>query len=158
MQDRENARPGHPVVVSVIHPHPMNAPHFLRLFFAVILLATSALAADATGHWKWQITGPNGEIDTILKLALKDGKLGGMYQNQFGETAIKDVNFKDDVLTFAVDRDFGGNKFTLKFRGKVDGDAIKGEIEVPNFGGDGGTQKMDWNAKRVPGGASPEKK
>ncbi len=26
------------------------------------------------------------------------------------------------------------------------------------FGGDGGTQKMDWNAKRVPAGASPEKK
>jgi hypothetical protein len=53
------------------------------------------------------------------------------------------------VLAFAVDRDIGGNKFTLKFRGKVDGDAIKGEIDMPSFGGDGGTRKVDWNAKRV---------
>ena len=35
---------------------------------------------------------------------------------------------------------------------------IKGEIEMPNFGGDSGTQKMPWNAKRVPDGPGPGKK
>jgi hypothetical protein len=95
---------------------------------------------------------PNGDLETTLKLALKDGKLGGTYQNQFGETAIKDVTFKDDVLAFAVDREISGNKFTIKLRGKVDGDTIKGEIEMPSFGGDGATRKMEWNAKRAPDG------
>ena len=123
-----------------------------------MFVVTAAFAADAIGTWKWHISTPNGEMETTLKLAQKDGKLGGTYQNQFGETPIKDVSFKDDVLAFAVDREFGGNKFTIKFRGKVDGDAIKGEIEMPSFEGDGGTRKMEWNAKRAKDGAGAAKK
>lgn len=136
----------------------MNTLRFLRSCFVVTLLTTAALAADVTGTWKWQITTPNGELETTLKLAMKDGKLAGVYQNQFGETAIKDATFKDGVLAFAVDRDIGGNKFTIKLRGKVDGDAIKGEIEMPSFDGDGATRKMDWNAKRAKEGDVPGKK
>lgn len=130
----------------------------LRPLFALILTAAAALAADAIGTWKWHITTPNGELETTLKLASTNGKLGGSYQNQFGETPIKDASFNDDVLVFAVDREFSGNKFTLKFRGKVDGDAIKGEIEMPSFEGDGQVRKMEWNAKRVKDGAGPAKK
>lgn len=136
----------------------MNTLRLLRSCLVAALITTVALAADVTGTWKWQITSPNGELETTLKLAMKDGKLGGVYQNQFGETAIKDATFKDGVLAFAVDREFDGNKFTIKLRGKVDGDAIKGEIEMPSFDGDGATRKMDWNAKRAKDGDAPGKK
>jgi hypothetical protein len=158
-RDQEIVRLPAALAASCWHPSlPMNALRLLRSFLAVTLTVAAALAADATGTWKWQIPGPNGDLETTLKLATKDGKLGGTYQNQFGETAIKDVTFKDDTLVFAVDREFGDNKFTVKFRGKVDGDAIKGEIEMPDFGGDGGTRKMEWNAKRAKDGAAPAKK
>jgi len=133
----------------------MNAFRVIRLFLAVLLIATAVFAADAIGTWKWKITAPNGELETTLKLAMKDGKFAGVYQNQFGETPIKEVTFKDDVLAFAVDREIGDNKFTIKLRGKVDGDTIKGEIEMPSFTGDGGTQKMPWNAKRATDAAGP---
>lgn len=136
----------------------MNILRILRAPLAVLLITTAALAADATGTWKWKITAPNGELETTLRLTMKDGKFAGVYQNQYGETPIKDVTFKDDVLAFAVDREIGDNKFTIKLRGKVDGDTIKGEIEMPSFGGDGGTQKMAWNAKRAADGANPGKK
>ena len=136
----------------------MSSLSFLRALLAVLLISTTAIAADAIGTWKWKITAPNGELETTLKLAMKDGKLAGVYQNQFGETPIKDATFKDDVLAFAVDREIADNKFTIKLRGKVEGDAIKGEIEMPNFNGDGGTQKMAWNAKRVVEAANPGKK
>ena len=136
----------------------MNHPRILRALLAVLSITASAFAADAVGTWKWNITTPNGELETTLKLATKEGKLAGVYQNQFGETPIKDVTFKDDVLAFAVDREIGGNKFTIKLSGKVDGDTIKGEIEMPNFGGDGGTQKMPWNAKRAAEAAKSGKK
>ena len=135
----------------------MNALRLLRSILAVTLTAATVFAADAIGTWKWQITSPNGSIETTLKLALTNGKLAGTYQNQFGETAIKDATFKDDTLAFAVDRAINGNTFTLKFRGKVDGDTIKGEIDMPNFGGDG-TRKVEWNAQRVKDGAVPGKK
>ena len=134
--------------------HPLR---LLRLLLAVTFTAAAALAADAVGTWKWQIAGPNGDIETTLKLAAKEGNLGGTYANQFGETTIKDVSFKDDVLAFAVDREIGGNKFTLKFRGKVEGDAIKGEIDMPDFGGGGGTRKLEWNAKRAKDAAAGQK-
>jgi hypothetical protein len=136
----------------------MNALRLLRSFFVVTLITAAAFAADAVGTWKWQITSPNGDLETTLKLASKDGKLAGVYQNQFGETPIKDAVFKDDTLTFAVDREFGGNKFTLKFRGKIEGDALKGEIEMPSFDGGGETRKMEWNAKRVKDAAAPAQK
>ena len=136
----------------------MKLLRMLRALLAVFSFAATALAADAIGTWKWKITAANGELETTLKVAMKDGKLAGIYQNQFGETPVKDLTFKDDVLGFAVDREFGGNKFTIKLSGKVEGDTIKGEIELPNFGGDGGTQKMPWNAKRVTEGGSPGKK
>ena len=135
---------------------PMKTPRLLRLILAAALAAATAFAADATGTWRWQLTMPNGDIETTLKLALKDGKLGGTYSNSFGETAIKEAVLKDDVLTFAVDREIGGNKFTLKFRGKVEGDAIKGELEAPGFDG-GGTRKTEWNAKRVKENTEPKK-
>lgn len=134
----------------------MNALRFVRSLFAVIVLTSAAVAADAIGTWKWKITTPNGEMETALKLTQKDGKLAGVYQNQFGETPIKDVTFKEDVLAFAVDREFGGNKFTIKLRGKVDGDTIKGDIEMPGFNG-GEPRKMEWNAKRVPDPATDKK-
>ena len=135
----------------------MNALRIVRSLLAMALLTGAAFAADATGTWKWQITTPNGTMDTALKLAMKDGKLAGIYQNQFGETPVKDVTFKDDVLAFAVDREFGGNKFTIKLRGKVEGDTIKGEIEMPGFDG-GEPRKMEWNAKRVTDAAGGAKK
>ncbi len=117
-------------------------------FFAAGAFAAAAFAADAAGTWKWKIETPNGEVETTLTLALKDGKLAGNYSNSYGATAVATVSFKDDQLAFAVEREVGGNKFTLKFSGKVEGDAIKGEIEVPGTDG-GAARKIEWNAKRV---------
>ena len=111
-------------------------------------IAAVAFAADPAGAWKWTVQAPNGAIDTTLKLESKDGKLSGSYSNEYGEAAISDASFRNDELAFSVVRDFGGNTFVLNYRGKLEGDAIKGTIETPGFGG-GETQKLDWNAKRV---------
>lgn len=124
-----------------------------RLVFAalaaVTLLALRALAADPTGTWKWSVTGPDGStIDTTLKLENKDGKLTGVYSNQFGDATIRNATLKDDAIAFEVDREFDGNKFTLKYQGKLEGDTIKGTIEFPGMNG-GEAQKLAWDAKRV---------
>ena len=126
----------------------MKTPRIITLILAIGTAAV-AYAADPTGTWKWTVQSPNGEIDTTLKLESKDGKLTGAYSNQFGNTAISDASFKNDEIAFDVARNFGGNTFVLKYRGKLEGDAIKGKIEAPGFGG-GSPQKLDWNAKRTP--------
>ncbi len=119
----------------------------LLVSFLALAAATAAFAADPTGTWKWSVQSPNGEIQTTLKLESKDGKLAGSYSNQFGDTTISNVSFADDVLAFEVIRDLGGSQFVVKYRGKLEADAIKGSIEAP---GPDGTMKFDWNAKRIP--------
>ena len=52
----------------------MKTPRFLGLFFA-LGTAVAALAADPTGIWKWTTHSPNGDIETSLKLTVKDGRI-----------------------------------------------------------------------------------
>jgi hypothetical protein len=118
------------------------------LFFAVDA-AAAVLAADPSGSWKWTTRSPNGEIETTLKLESKDGKLAGAYSNQFGDTAISNASLQDNVIAFDVVRDLGGTKYVVKYRGKIEGDTIKGAIEAPGHDG-GAALKLDWNAKRTP--------
>ena len=111
-------------------------------------LTVAAFAADPSGTWKWITQSPNGEIATTLKLEAKDGKISGAYSNQYGDTEISNATFKDDELAFDVVRDLGGQKFVVKYHGKLDGDTIKGTIAAASpDGGDG--MKLDWNAKRA---------
>lgn len=125
----------------------MKALRIICLFFA-LGTATVALAADPTGTWKWTTRSPNGDIETTLKLESTDGKLAGAYSNQFGDTAISNLSFQDDVIAFDVVRDLGGNKYVVKYHGKLEGDTIKGTIEAPGHDG-GEALKLDWNAKRT---------
>jgi hypothetical protein len=125
----------------------MKALRIICLFFALGTAAV-ALAADPTGTWKWTTRSPNGDIETTLKLESINGKLAGAYSNQFGDTAISSISLQDDVIAFDVVRDFGGNKYVVKYRGKIESDTIKGTIDAP--GHDGGVAlKLDWNAKRA---------
>lgn len=127
----------------------MNLPRLLTAACAVLLAATVAHAGDPSGSWKWTIQTPTGDaIDVSLKLELKDGKLSGEYASRFGPAPIRDASFKDEAVAFSVERELDGNKFTVKYNGKLEGDAIKGVIELPDFGG-GGPVRMDWNATRV---------
>ena len=114
----------------------------------MVFFASAALAADPTGIWKWSVTTPNGAIETTLKLTFKDGQLTGTYSNSFGDTAIVGGTFKGDAVAFNVEREFSGNKFVLKYEGKLAGDGIKGTIEAPALNG-GEARKLDWNAKRT---------
>lgn len=131
----------------------MKILRLLAAAFAAGLVAATAFAGDPTGTWKWTVTTPNGDLETTLKLTLKDGQVAGTYSNSFGDAAISNASFKDDHIAFEVQREFDGNKFTLKYQGKLSGDTIKGTIDAPGFDG-GESRKLDWNAKRV-GAAAP---
>jgi hypothetical protein len=126
--------------------YPMK---MFRLLCSFLALTSAALAADPAGTWKWSVPTPNGDIETTLKLESTNGNLAGTYSNQFGDATISSASFQEDVLSFEVVRDFGGGKFVIKYRGKLDGDTIKGTLEAPNPDG-GEAMKLDWNAKRTP--------
>ncbi len=110
--------------------------------------APLAPSPDPTGTWEWSTKSPTGEIPTTLKLEWQDGKLAGAYSNQFGNTAISNASLQDNVIGFDVVRDFGGQKYVVKYHGKMEGDTISGTIEAPGHDG-GEAAKLDWNAKRT---------
>jgi hypothetical protein len=103
---------------------------------------------DPTGTWKWTIKRNDKEFEQTVKLKLEGDKLTGVMpgRKEGTETKIEDGKFKDGEVTFTVTRERGGMKIVSKYKGKVDGDKIKGTIETDR---DGQTQKADWEAKRV---------
>lgn len=126
----------------------MKTPFLICSLFAIVGAAV-AFGADPTGTWKWTTSSASGGIETTLKLESKEGKLAGAYSNQFGDTAISNASFKEETIAFEVVRDLGGSKYVVKYRGKLEGDTIKGTIEAPGHDG-GAALTLDWTAKRSP--------
>ena len=125
----------------------------MRRFFAAALVVTlvgsvGALGADdkanPTGTWKWTVNFGGQDREMTLKLKLDGDKLTGSMPGRDGqETAIEDGKYKNGEVSFQVTRERQGNKFTIKYMGKVSGDTIKGKIERE------GQESRDWEAKRA---------
>jgi hypothetical protein len=125
----------------------MKTATCLVLCLASLALVASARAADdPTGTWTWTVERGGQKRDMTLKLKLEGDKLtGSMPGRDNTETPIADATYKDGDIAFTVTREFNGNKFTIKYMGKVSGDSIKGKTE---FERNGEKQSNDWEAKR----------
>ena len=122
-------------------------------------MSAAAYAADASGTWKWTQQGRGGKgggegtpRESTLTLVQKDGNLTGKVSapGRDGATSTTEISngtIKGDVVAFNVERQFGDNKFVVKYSGKLAGDTITGEYESP--GRDGQTTKRPWVAKRA---------
>jgi hypothetical protein len=106
----------------------------LALFAAagllLVLSTATAQAADPNGTWTWTFERQGGEsVDIKLDLKAEGEKLTGKIYSGERETEITDGTFKDDEVTFKSVRERNGNKFVMTYKGKVEGDAIKGTVE-----------------------------
>jgi hypothetical protein len=126
----------------------------MRLAVAALVLAIAVPAGVAraddkpnpTGTWKWTVTRNDQKREMVLKLKLEGDKLTGAYVGRDGkETPIEDATYKDGEVSFKVTRERDGNKFTVKYKGKVGGDTIKGKTERER---NGETVSQDWEAQR----------
>lgn len=114
------------------------------------LLAIPAVAADKadpTGTWNWTVTRPDGQKVEVTGTFKLDGeKLTGTVKALEMESKIQDGTFKNGEVTFTSIREREGMKFTVNYKGKLDGDMIKGTINAKV--GDQ-ERKLDWAAKRA---------
>lgn len=111
------------------------------------LAATAQAAADPNGTWKWKFTGQGGqEIELSLTLKAEGDKLTGTVALPNGQSIdIKDGTFKNDEVNFQTVFERDGVSRTAKYKGKVEGDTIKGTIEHKR---NGQVNTRDWNATR----------
>jgi hypothetical protein len=114
----------------------------------VVGVARAEDKASPTGTWKWTVSFGGNDREMVLKLKLDGDKLTGALIRGDQETKIEDGKFKDGEVSFKVTRERNGNKFTMKYSGKVSGDTIRGKTE---FERNGEAQSRDWEAKRDKG-------
>ncbi|HVT72547.1 MAG TPA: hypothetical protein VHD61_05375 [Lacunisphaera sp.] len=123
--------------------------HLVAALAAVSLLSITAFAADINGNWKWTSQGRTGNtIETTARFQFKDGALTGTVSGRMGEVAIGDASFKDDHVAFTVTREFNGEKFVIKYDGKLAGDTITGTVVRPGRDGDMPVT-LEWKATRA---------
>lgn len=116
------------------------------------LVGSSLLAqkpADLVGTWSGMATlvGVEAPNELTLVLELKDGKLSGTMNDQFGtinQFPISDVTLEKSVLTFTTPvLGQGGQQTTIKYKMTISGETMKGEIQIPDMGMTGA-----WEAVR----------
>jgi hypothetical protein len=155
-----NAALAHPSDRKTKHKN-MQLKQNLSLLLTAALLTLGAVAqtqaqdkkADPTGTWTWTSPGRDGGEGRKSTLTLKTegekvtGKIAspGRQGGEVRETEIKNGKLKGDEISFEVTREFNGNSFTAKYKGKITGDTIKGKIETER---NGETRERDWEAKR----------
>ena len=102
---------------------------------------------NAAGTWKWSQTGQGGQtFETTAKLKQDGEKLTGSATGRGGtDSTIEDGTIKNEEVTFKIVRERNGQKVTAKYKGKIQGDTIKGTVETER---DGQTRSREWEAKR----------
>jgi hypothetical protein len=116
--------------------------------FCVLAVAGLARADDKpnpTGAWKYTAEVNGQSFDVTIKLKQDGDKLTGSVTVMDMESKIEDGKYKDGAVSFKVNREFNGNKITIKYNGTIKGDTFKGKRELER---DGETNTRDFEAKR----------
>jgi hypothetical protein len=113
----------------------------------VAFQAASAMAADPNGTWKWSFTTQNGqEFELTMTLKAEGENLTGDITLPMGDKIeIKDGVFKNDEVSFSTEFKRADNTIKTKYKGKVEGDTIKGKTERER---NGEVVSRDWEPKR----------
>src|SRR5438067_2043272 len=121
--------------------------HWTAAATLTVIVAASAWAANTIdGKWAWTQMGQNGDVAMTLELKQDGDKLTGSISRGEMKTEIKDGTIKGQDVAFVVVRERNGAEFKINYKGKLDGDTIKGTISL-NFNGEDRT--MDWSATRA---------
>jgi hypothetical protein len=127
-----------------------------RCAMLLALAAATASAADVTGTWTAQMSGPDGGGSTITFHFKQDGaKLTGTVDGPQGEPMqISEGKVEGDKISFAIrmDRD-GGEGMKMLHDGAINGDEIKLNTKMEG-GPDGGRSGPPPDAGR--GGPPPD--
>ena len=114
----------------------------------LVLGSSVASAKDFTGKWLYSWSRQDGtKVETTFDLKQDGDKVTGTVSGMGGQkTEISDGAIKDGLLTFKVVREREGNKFTVEYSGKLDGDVLKGKSAM-EFNGN--KREREFEAKRA---------
>jgi hypothetical protein len=128
----------------------------IRMCITAFILCAAALvcnASDPSGVWKFEFEGSQGrKLESTLTLKLDGDQLSGAIDNRGGKVEISDAKLEGDQISFNVVHKIRLRTFTTSYSGRLDGDTIKGSVNVS--GPDGRKRSREWVATRLRAGAS----
>ncbi len=104
---------------------------------AVVLMAAcsfvpaceAAPPEDAVGRWKVTCVCPDGKSRDCVVNVIREGQaLRATYKTDGVTRAARSVVFDRGILSVAVDGTFAGSGYKLTYKGKPEGDTIRGDV------------------------------
>ena len=97
----------------------------------LFVLAAPVFAADIDGQWNGSVSTPNGDFPVSFTFKADGDKLTGSMSGPDGsQFPLQEGKIDGSNISFSVTLDFGGNSFTLSYRGVVSADQIKMSADV----------------------------
>jgi hypothetical protein len=106
------------------------------LMMAVIVVGTSLAYASANIGGNWSITVDAGgqQVAVGLNLTQKDDTFTGTSSSDLGDGTIEQGKVTGSDFTALMKTSLQGSPVDIKMSGKVDGDKISGNLDVPGIG------------------------
>jgi len=105
------------------------------MLLAFVSTACALLAADISGTWNMEVQTDQGSGSPVFVLKQAGEKLSGTYEGTLGKAEVRgSVKGSEVILEF--DTDALGDKATVQYRGRLEGDSkMKGTVKLGDFGG-----------------------
>ncbi len=105
-----------------------------------------AESSTFVGNWNWNMTTRDGQTRESTLILKKEGdKWSATVKGPRGETPAQDLKIAGHEISFKTERETQQGQMTALYKGKLQGDAIKGTIVIKN--GDQ-TRDREWSATR----------
>lgn len=132
----------------------MKGKIFSFCVIVLLVMVSTAWAADVNGKWIAKTAGGQGQDSEITLIFKADGaKVSGTLNNSAmpGDVEIQEGKIEGDKISFSLKRSFGQNDMKVVWKGTVSGDEIKFTRGIEGgMGGPGGG--MDGGMSGPPGG------
>ncbi|HEX9684512.1 MAG TPA: methyltransferase domain-containing protein [Burkholderiales bacterium] len=132
--DMDDWRPDAQVTVPV--PDKPHGPPSSEVYLWI-------MPANAAGAWKWRSAEGAGVVETELTLRQTFQVLDGSAVVEGRPERVENGRMRGDEIRLMLVAEAGSRTLWREFRGRVDGDAIRGKVSLPGGG------ERDWNATRV---------
>lgn len=109
-----------------------------------VALGAAAQEKDANVAGKWEMTweGPQGAMTATLVFEQDGATLKGTMTGPMGRETAVTGKVKGNDVEFSVKRETPRGEFTITYKGKLDGEQLKGTAEF-------GPRTINWSAKRL---------
>jgi hypothetical protein len=95
---------------------------------------TTVPTAKVAGDWDFSFTSPQGAANWRVKFDQSGDTLRGSAATDFGQLEVSDGWITGNDLWFTLYLNFNGQQIQVNFAGKVQGDTVQGNVDVPGVG------------------------